>query len=121
MHGDITRRVLNVYDTLHAFGKDQWTQVEWMRTFTPGSSPESVETRLRRMDRFCRVWGIELQRTKVLEGQRHYVVYRKFTDASKRRVDKLLGPVLSESESPEQDLLRSGLGTPTPVLQSSFS
>ena len=119
-----------VYDTILMFGKSGWKRVDWERTFAPGALRKTVEKRLTRMDKFCEKWGIELRKWKLStpssqegkdDGRTRPVTYRQFTSASKQRVDYLLGPVLQESNTPQQNILRPGLGLTASDLQESFS
>lgn len=124
--GNQRESLLTVYDTIFKFGKTPWKWVDWARVFSQSTSGEAVKRRLQRMDKFCDKWGIEIVKRRIGElrheeadaskrnGPRiRYFTFRQFTSASRRRVDHLLGPVLQESESPQQDVLPEPLDRAT--------
>jgi hypothetical protein len=107
IHPNIRQGLLTVYDTIHIFGNSPFTRLHWTQTFAWGIDPKSAERRMARMDALCSRWDIPLQRWSS-EGRAPSVV-RRFTLASKHRVDHLLGPVLSSVLPESEDVLRGVL------------
>jgi len=117
--------LLTIYDTIFAFGTGRWRRVDWARVFAPGEPRKNAEKSLERLDRFCTKWEIELQKWSADEvspndpAKTRPVTFRRFTHASKHRVDHLLGPVVQEHDPGDEDVLRPLLVSASTRIQDS--